>query len=162
MHKDIRFMRKGMCPYCGKQIYYHYNEREWKYGNPIKTCGNCKKEYIDKRFHEIAVEGIEPNALSLKANGKKALIMLLFFALCFLIHYAEVTFSNRYHPIVAFMMIIEVVCLIALAADSIMIKIGAKEKKLEKLREESVQRIYDRSYAQKLADLGYSVPEKYL
>jgi len=47
-------------------------------------------------------------------------------------------------------------------ADIILIKTGLKAKKLERLKNESEDRLRDRSYAETLRQLGYNVPDKYL
>ena len=50
----------------------------------------------------------------------------------------------------------------AFAQIDILIKTGLKAKKLERLKNESEDRLRDRSYAETLRQLGYNVPDKYL
>lgn len=40
---------EGKCPYCGKRLLF-YNEREWKYGSPVRICNKCEKKYIDRNI----------------------------------------------------------------------------------------------------------------
>lgn len=66
----------GTCPYCNAKI-FPYSAEEWLYGSPIKTCKKCSKNYIDNRYHEIAVEGAAPNTLSVKRNVIGIIVMLI-------------------------------------------------------------------------------------
>lgn len=152
----------GTCPYCGATISLSYVEKEWKYGSPIRTCKKCKKNYIDGRYHEIAVEGIAPNTLSIKSNLLRSFFLLGCFLIAFLIHFYEIHYQNCYHPAYCYLMIIMVIGIIFLIIDSIRIKTGAKTKKLEKLRLESVKRLMDNNYAHELESIGYCVPDEYL
>lgn len=61
-----------------------------------------------------------------------------------------------------FIGIIGLILVICMLVDIILIKSGAKEKRFARLREESVQRLRDRNYANELAEAGYNVPEEYL
>ena len=45
------------CPHCKKNL-GNINTDDYLYGSPLKTCPKCKKEYLDPRFHEIAIDGI--------------------------------------------------------------------------------------------------------
>lgn len=155
----------GNCPYCKAKIFFYYEkerENEWKYGSPIRPCRKCGKNYVDGRYHEIAVEGIEPSALSIRWNGIRLLAMLGIFLIAFLIQAYEVrhkgTYSLKWCTIMGCALFGSLLFLI----DSIRILTGAKAKKLERLREESVKRLRNWSYAKQLEDLGYPVPEEYL
>ena len=159
MHRNM-LRTGGNCPYCKAKIFFYYEE-EWLYGSPIRTCKKCGKNYVDDRYHEIAVEGIGPNALSIRWNGIGMLILLGIFLIAFLIHFYEVshkTFSLEPCGI----MVIALICILFFIIDSIRILTGAKAKKLEKLRRESVKRLRNWSYAKELEELGYMVPEEYL
>lgn len=150
----------GTCPYCGTKI-FPYAAEEWLYGSPIRTCKKCSKNYVDNRYHEIAVEGIAPNTLSAKRNIIGIFIFLGIFLIAFLIHYYEMHFQNYYHPLYYGIMGIAAVGIIIMIVDLIRIISGAKAKKLEKLRGESVKRLQDKNYAQELFSIGYCIPEEY-
>lgn len=154
---------KGTCPHCGAGL-LTYNEREWKYGSPIRTCKICKKEYIDKRYHEIVIEDIAPDAMSIKKDGICILIGL-FLIMIFLIHSFIDKLTPQTHSFsytwLCFGMI-GLLVVIFMIIDIIAIKTGLKDKRLGKLRAESVKRLQNCDYARKLADAGYPVPEEYL
>lgn len=152
---------EGNCPYCGAKILFYY-EGEWRYGSPVRNCRKCGEKYVDERYHEIVVEGIEPSALSIKYNGIKMLIMSGIFLISFLIHYYEVSHGNTYNLSFCVLMVVALLGILIFLADSIRILVGAKAKKLERLRKESVKRLQIWSYAKELESLGYSVPEEYL
>lgn len=52
------------CPHCGAKyegLNYkgvQFKDSQMKYGSPLKLCPVCKKEFLDKNYREIAVEGI--------------------------------------------------------------------------------------------------------
>ncbi len=151
---------EGNCPYCGAKILFYY-DNEWRYGSPVRNCKKCGKKYVDERYHEIVVEGIEPGALSIKYNGVKILIMFGIFLVSFLVYYYQVSHGKNGLSFCVLMAVALLGILIFLA-DSIRILAGAKGKKLEKLRKESVKRLQNWSYAKELESLGYPVPEEYL
>lgn len=151
----------GSCPNCGARIWF-YEEREWKYGSPIKACKECNGKYVDRRYHEIAVEGILPNSLDLKLSLKKLLIIAGVFASALLIHLYEIFFQNYYHIVFCGLMLISLLCIFVQIVDFVDIITGSKAKRFEKLRAESVQRLSDVNYAAELASVGYPVPNEFL
>ena len=51
---------EGTCPKCGAKTREKCNT--WVYGSPIRTCGSCKTEYLDKRWREVAIDGFDPRS----------------------------------------------------------------------------------------------------
>lgn len=147
----------GTCPYCGAGI-FNYDEREWNYGSPIRICNKCGEKYIDERFHEIAIEGIAPDALSVR----KSVVAMLTGLFCVLASIVFTYMTGYYSLKSVFIGIIGLIMVICMLIDIILIKSGAKEKRFARLREESVQRLRDRNYANELAEAGYNVPGEYL
>lgn len=131
------------------------------FGSPIQTCKKCKGTYLDRRYHEIAIEGIG-NTLSVKRSFKIALISLALFAAAFLLNLVMVILQDKYSVEMVFIQVLSLLMMLAAFIDAIMIKTGIKEKKLEKKRQESVKRLRNIEYARTLADFGYDVPEEYL
>ncbi len=160
MYKNI-LRAEGNCPYCGAKILFYY-DKEWRYGSPVRNCKKCGKKYVDERYHEIVVEGIEPGALSIKRNGIGMLIMLGIFLVSFLIHFYQVNQKSTYDLTFCAFMVIALLGILLFVIDSIRILTGTKVKKLERLREQSVKRLQNWSYAKELEALGYPVPEEYL
>ncbi|MBD5464299.1 MAG: hypothetical protein HDR22_00440 [Lachnospiraceae bacterium] len=160
MHRNM-LRTEGNCPYCKAKIFFYYEE-EWLYGSPIRTCKKCGKNYVDDRYHEIAVEGIAPNALSIRRNGIGLLVMLGIFLIAFLIHFYEISHKSGYSLEFCCLMVVALFGILFFIIDSIRILTGAKAKKLERLRVESVKRLRNWGYAKELEALGYPVPEEYL
>lgn len=151
----------GKCPYCGVEI-KGYMESQSDYGSPIRVCRKCGKSYLDRRYHEIAIEGIGTNALSIKRDAKIALLGFAFFAVGFLLNLGMVLSSDKYNLRLVFIQLIAIILIIFALGDAVMIKTGKKEKRLEKKRMESVERLKNKEYARTLAELGYNVPNEYL
>ncbi len=149
------------CPYCGRAE-GTYSRNEYRYGSPIRVCKKCGKKFINEFYHEIAVEGPAPEAFSIKAKLKAIVIFAVLFAVMFLWHFYEVTFTSRYHYMPACAMIGLLVGVLFEILDIIFTKTGLKAKRTEKKRLESVQRLEDPEYARELAELGYNVPREYL
>lgn len=151
----------GICPYCRKQI-FNYNASEWKYGSPIRTCKKCKNRYIDMRYHEIAVEGIEPGALSLKKQKVGMLLGLCLALFCFGYTFITLHFWGYYYRSMIVCGSLAVVIIISLIVEYFRIKTGAKERRLMNLKAESVGRLQNKQYAKELELIGYDVPKEYL
>ena len=43
-------IRVTVCPHCGSQ--YERNSSANRIGNPLATCGNCRKGFINRDFNE--------------------------------------------------------------------------------------------------------------
>lgn len=156
-------MRQAMdiCPYCGAKI-KDYVANKWLYGSPVRVCGKCGKNYIDRRYHEIAVEGYQPGTLSVKRALKVLLICIALFLICAGILYYELNFQSYYHPMYLFLVPMSAFAVIFMIVDIIRIKTGSKERALEKLKAESEERLGDTEYARTLKSIGYNVPQRFL
>lgn len=144
----------GCCPYCGAKI-KDYVENKWLYGSPLRICEKCGEKYIDSRYHEIALEGYQPGALSVKRDLKAIAILAAILLVSFAVHFYEMNFSSYYHPIYYFIIPMTALGIIFMTADIVRIKTGAKEKALEKLRAESEERLKNEEYAAALKEIGY-------
>lgn len=153
----------GKCPYCGKAIsFFKYVPEEWKYGSPIRECKKCHQKYIDKRYHEIAVDGINPDSFNMKKLGACFAIGVVALLMSVLFNAYTILLKDYYYLKVVGVGLIGIVMIVYSIIDFIRIKTGAKERQLEKRIEESVNRLENRAYAHELVFLGYNVPEKYL
>lgn len=149
------------CPHCGKIVATRAANR-YSYGSPLKNCRFCKENYLDPFFHELAAEPPAPNAFSVKHKLIGMGLFAVFFAISFAFHWLEVTYENSYHPMFAWLMVILAVGEILFVAEIILIKTGFKERRTERLRKASEERLKNPVYARELARLGYPVPKKYL
>lgn len=150
-----------VCPNCGKRL-SDSNQNKYLYGSPIRFCKKCKGAYIDKCYHEIAVDGFPPSEMSAKTGLKSALVGLIMAVASGGIAITEIIYSNRIHTIFPILVIAGIGMIIVGIIDSIRVKTGSKAKSLERYRQESIQRLRDPNYAMQLKELGYNVPEEFL
>lgn len=149
------------CPHCGK-IVSTRAANQYRYGSPLKNCRFCKENYIDPFFHELAAEPPAPNAFSVKHKLIGMVIFAVIFVLCFAFHWFEVTYEDGYHPMFAWLMVLTALGEIGFVIEIVLIKTGFKERRTERLRRESEERLKNPVYARELARLGYPVPREYL
>ncbi|MEE1281164.1 MAG: hypothetical protein UHK60_02775 [Acutalibacteraceae bacterium] len=152
----------GKCPHCGKDIALNYLEREWKYGSPIRVCKKCNQKYLDKRYHEITVEGINPDSFNMRRIKFSLLFGVVFLLVSVLFNAYTILLKGYYHTSMVLLGLGGIMLIGYTLVDFIRIKTGAKQRSLEKVTIESVKRLQNKEYAQELASLGYNVPEKYL
>lgn len=140
----------------------NYNEREWKYGSPIRTCTKCGEKYIDKRYHEIVIEGIAPDAMSVKKDLVAIIIGLIAIIISATLTFTTIQLNGSYSLKGVAIGFIGLFLVIAMLIDLIRIKTGLKERRFAVLRVESAKRLQDKTYAHQLLSAGYNVPEEYL
>lgn len=150
-----------MCPYCGKEI-IGYTENAWEYGSPIRNCKGCKKKFLDTRYHEIAIDGIAPDALSVGHSVKLLVFGLILTIVSVLINIGFVYWRGYYYFMFALFSVLGVVIAMVMLVDIIRIKTGSKERHFEKLKKESEHRLQNISYVQELQDAGIVVPDQYI
>lgn len=149
------------CPKCN-HCDGRFGGNDYRYGSPLRTCPKCKTQFINSYYHEIEIEGISPIALNAKRTLIGLAVGILFFVIAAGIHLYEITYKDYYHTMPIYMMIICAIVIVYAIIDFILIKTGFKNKRTEKKREESIQRLKNTQYALQLKALGYNVPEKYL
>ncbi|HBH95850.1 MAG TPA: hypothetical protein DDX91_08850 [Ruminococcaceae bacterium] len=149
------------CPNCGKRI-PQSDQKQYLYGSPIKFCKKCRGAYVDRSYHEIAIDGFPPSEMNAKTGLKSALVGIIMFVTCAGIFITEIIYSGRYHRIFPVLAVMGIVLVFIGIIDSIRVKTGSKAKSLEKKRQESVQRLRDPNYAVQLKELGYNVPDEFL
>lgn len=153
---------KGLCPHCGKEM-KGYMETQFDFGSPIQTCKKCKGTYLDRRYHEIEIDGVG-NAAEMSGKRAKFLAVfgLIFFGVALLLNLGMVLSVGRYSVRGVMIMLLGLIMMVGGLIEGIMVKTGVKERQLEKKRLESQRRLENPEYARTLAELGYLVPEKYL
>lgn len=154
----------GRCPHCGGSVapLNSYEPREWKIGSPIRECGKCGKKYLDRRYHEMEIEGL-PNA---EMSPKRDVVGIVVGVAVILLSVGVVWFTSMvmgfYSLKLYYLRYIGALFLVVFTADLIMLKTGIKAKNMEKKRQESAKRLENKEYARELAELGYNVPDKYM
>ena len=146
------------CPACGKKL-FSYERRIRKYGSPIKECKKCGAEYIDPRFHELALDGIPED----EYKAGPYVFMIIVGALItwrglhlFRMHQLGVSDAIQW-VLPTIFTIFGVGCIIAAIGGIIMLKTGLHEKKINRLMAESQARVKDMSYINRLKKLGYKI-----
>ena len=152
-----------VCDNCGAKLDPILSDGS-RYGSPIRECPSCKRLYIDRSYREIAVDGFKEADLEQKSGlGYIVLSLLLallstgmFFLNCF------GGFGNRVYFAIPVMAVTMWYWFAESLGTLIDVRTGKKQKELEKLRQESEERMQNRSYADMLVQLGYRVPQQYL
>lgn len=154
----------GKCPFC-RHRFFAYNEQAYYYGSPVRTCKKCDHQYIDKRYHEIAIEGI-------RGTDRSSVVQLVVTWIVggFFIYRAFHLFGTYHRSgtlpkndiLAVLFFIFGVLFIIGGIIELIRTLTGSKQQKMDTLRQESEERLQNRIYARTLANAGYNVPEKYL
>lgn len=153
-------MFKPACPNCKTII----NREDWNsfgYGSPIFTCPQCHKEFIDKRVHEPAIEGIgtDINKINVRGNLKIALFYTIIWIICwYAVTIVPYKFKFMCYMSGAYPLFTALISWITVNR----MAFGKEAKTIRKLIKESEQRLQDKEYAQKLQKYGYNIPGKYL
>lgn len=151
----------GVCPNCGRNLRIT-NEKIVMYGSPVQTCKKCRKPYLDTRYQEYAITGIPERELSVKHDLKVIGILAAFGIISTGINVADIWFEGEYYIMLAMLSVLSPIMVIVMLVDIIRIMTGAKGRKLEQKRLESVERLRDPDYALLLYQAGYLVPAEYL
>ena len=147
----MKFCPHCKCPYESNTYWVSIlKPKETSYGSPIKTCHHCKKVFIDRDYHEIAIEGIKKaDRRRVSYYGCFSCVLGVGFGLCALI-------SG----------VILIGCfLIGLGVYSYYREDSAYKERQAMIKIEaaaSENRLKNPAYAAILKRLGYSVPSKYL
>ncbi len=148
------------CPHCGKKTKENCNA--WAYGSPVKVCPECKNEFLDKRFTEVAIEGFERRIVDPSIFLKGMVFFAAMTLLCIFLFIFMVKFNGWYPTKIIGCIGIGVLGTLFCAVMFVRVKFGFEEKGMEKYIKESEERLKNREYAEKLKSYGYEVPDKYL
>ena len=147
------------CPHCGKKAAL-YNENEYKYGSPIVQCSGCGKKYIDKRFHEIAIEGMPTGLMNTARYARFALIGVVLSIVSLAVSFVMYKAFGRVDLRVAIFCPLFIIVSLFNVIELIKVKTGMKSKELEKQMEESKKRLQDPVYVAELEENGYTLPKQ--
>lgn len=148
------------CPHCGATVGIN-GSASYFYGSPVRTCGQCKNNYIDKSYHEIEIDGIREEDLSSKA-GLRSVMLIALIAAFLVLGNVYLISRGRVRVGLLLLALLSLILFVYSIVDAVKIKTGKKKKELEAERQASVARLQNPEYARLLAELGYKVPEKYL
>ncbi len=147
---------KFQCPSCGKTL-FSYEPRTRKYGTIIHVCRKCGAEYMDPRYHELAIDGISEDEFRIFPYFFMLVIGgLIGWRGWHLLSVRQLGVPDMMQwllPVV--FLIIGAVLIIGSIIGIISIKTGIKRRKFEKMLEESQARMRDTRYTDKLRSMGY-------
>lgn len=150
------------CPSCGKKL-FTFEQRTRKYGRIIQECKKCGAEYADPRYVELAIDGIPEDEF------KVAPYLFMIVIGCLLIWRAKHLFGVHQLGVMEQMqwllptvfLLLGIAAIIGAIISIIMIKTGRRAKKLETLYQESIERMKDFGYVNKLRKFGYDIPDRF-
>ena len=161
--------RPRTCPHCGKTLSLAA-KGDYFYGSPLKKCKYCKQYYIDRRYHEIAIEGVrekdtrlptkEERRADRKDGLKKALIGFGGVVLSFVLF--GVGIETGYIVCGAAFILIGSTPLLFSGLGKLfkrqsIRKLNKNLSKIEEERKKSVQRMLNPKYIARLQAEGYDV-----
>lgn len=150
---------EGNCPKCGAKVRERCNA--WVYGSPIRTCPNCKKEFLDKRWREVAIDGFATGSKNAKLY-LGATIAFLFFTIVCVLWLTNMINTQGHYPIkLVGCIALGIVGTIGCAIVFLRIVTGYEDKQNAKYMDESKRRLQDENYVDKLISFGYAVPDEF-
>lgn len=155
---------KIYCSKCGKKLLSYEPPGIIKYKSPVKQCPACNTRYADPRCREIVIEGLPRDTFNVGSYFAMLVIgaLMLWRGISLFGMRSLGTPDEVQWFMPTFITIAGTVLVIGGIVEIITIKTGIKQKKFEKLKRESEERLQDKSYAFILSDLGYKVPDEYL
>lgn len=144
------------CKKCGKKL-LSYEAYQRKYGSPLKNCKACGAEYIDPRFHELAIEGY-PEQEFKKVYSVIMIVIggLILWRGIYMFGLHQMGLPEEMQWVLpGVITLLGVAFIIGGVVDLIRIATGLKVRKFEKLMNESRERMADENYTAKLEWLGY-------
>lgn len=144
---------ESKCPHCGSKNRATTNT--WAYDSPIRTCEFCREEFLEPKFREIAVEGLDPRTTNSGFYVKGGLITFILSVLILayqIFKFGEISLT-KISILSSISFIISILCFVI----SIRIRLGIEQRNSEKYIQESKQRMQDKKYVEKLRKYGYRI-----
>ncbi len=150
-----------ICPHCKKKVILSYRIiNPYLYGNKIRTCPKCGGEIYDGRWREVAIQGFDPIQDTEKRYTSCIGFGLVGTAL-FLMNkdYNNLSFGNP--------MLMKAGLWFCLILGGMLLffffrhVFGFVKRRNEKYMAESIQRMHDPEYVDKLRSHGVKIPKEY-
>ncbi len=145
------------CPHCNNDLGTAVNAH--LYGSPIRICAKCRNTYVDRRYHEIAIEGVQqldvnPTTEDKKSNIKRgfSLLGLGIAAIALFILILATGWMVFPLPIIGGILIASG---IGFFKENSKKSIESKQKEIEIERQQSELRLKNPEYVKQLKDIGY-------
>ncbi len=154
---------KKYCPKChyrySRRWYYGYpsKKNQIEYGTPIQKCPSCGEVFIDRDYHEIAIDGIR------KVDTKHISGGTLFHSSLSFVFGTFLLIASIYSGSIGYSLVS--IGVIALGAYELWDEYRGYDERQEWLQretQESERRMKNPHYALQLKALGYDVPDCYL
>ena len=144
-----------VCPKCGAK--FKEKSNTWMYGCPIKQCKSCQSEFVDTRWREVAIQGLDQKSGNTSLYVKSAIISF-FVALIdgWIIYNSSSIWTTE--------IAVGICAIIGFVMSIIMIfriELGFEKKSNQRYLDESKRRMADPEYVRKLSDFGYYIPDEY-
>lgn len=147
------------CPKCGNQNGEKCNA--WVYGSPIRYCKKCKGEYFDGRWTEVAIDGLDKRSGKPGTYAIFAVVCLAFSAVCGLWMMTSIRTRGYYISTQLLCVLAGIIGAIGSVVMIIRSVSGYEDKQNQKYYEESVARLKDKAYVEKLEGYGFRVPDEF-
>lgn len=151
---------EGKCPKCGARVREKCNA--WVYGSPIRTCPNCRKEFLDKRWREVAIDGFVQGAKNAKLYFCAMIGFLLATVVCILWLWKMISTQGHYPTKLVGCIVVGIIGTIGCAIVFLRIVTGYEDKQNAKYMDESRRRLQDKDYIDSLISFGYTVPDEFM
>lgn len=146
------------CKTCGRKLLTYSNGSIRQYKSPVKSCKKCGTKYLDPRCHEIALEGIPSDTFSITSY----LILLVIGALVlyrgiYLFGMRQLGVTNGLQWLMPTLFVVMGAVMVIIGLIQIILIItGVKQRKYDRLMEESKNRLKDENYVNLLEALRNS------
>ncbi|MCM1468495.1 MAG: hypothetical protein NC086_10120 [Alistipes sp.] len=151
---------EGKCPECGAKIWEKCNA--WVYGSPIRTCPKCRKEFLDSRWREVAIDGFVRQSTNAKGYFLAMLGFLAVTAVCVLWLRKMIVTQGYYPTKLVGCIVLGIAGTIGCAVMFVRIVTGYEDRQNARYMAESKKRLQDSGYVEKLRSFGYMVPDEYI
>ena len=144
------------CPHCGQMNRERCNA--WMYGSPIRECKICGKKYVDNRYREPAISGIDTRTASpslyLKMTG-------VFFAAALIVggwQFISAKAAGYYYTRMVILSVLLLMASVGCLVMYIRIKLGIEAKNNAKYIAESEERLKDPPMSRSLSHTATMSP----
>ncbi|MBR4342563.1 MAG: hypothetical protein IKP88_07635 [Lachnospiraceae bacterium] len=150
-----------ICPHCKKKVILSYKiVNPYLYGSKIRKCPKCGGEIFDNRWREVAIQGFDPvQDTEVKYSSWFGFGLIASALMLMRMDPAKLPFGSptMFRVGIWFLFILGGIILIIFFRHIF----GFVKRKNAKYMAESIQRMKDPDYVNKLRSKGIKIPEKY-
>jgi hypothetical protein len=150
-----------ICQHCKKKVIESYRIiNPYLYGSKIRKCPKCGGEIFDNRWREVAIQGFDPiQDTEVKYSSWFGFGLIATGIMLMRMDTARLKFGNPAMINVGmwFCFVLGGIILIVFLRHVL----GFVKRKNNKYMAESIQRLHDREYVEKLRSRGVRIPDEY-